>query len=136
MPYILDPLFAARPGGGIVGRTPWDRYINPWPGARAKWLGKALLIQPLDQYVILNPTMPIGSFQNIYYATIGFLTNSEFLVRKVDEWIEVSPVHKAYYDLVLGEKERIEIKIKTVLDDMIKHISDLELLEHDLRRYK
>ncbi|MEM5813064.1 MAG: hypothetical protein QXL09_02055 [Candidatus Aenigmatarchaeota archaeon] len=136
MPYILDPLFVARPGGGIIGTTPWDKYINPWPGARAKWLGKALLIQPLDQYIILNPTMPIGSFQNLYYGTIGFLTNSEFLVKKVDEWIEVSPVHKAYYDLVLGEKERIEIKIKTVLDDMIKHISDLELLEHDLRRYK
>lgn len=136
MPYILDPLFVPRPGGGIVGRTPWDRYINPWPGARAKWLGKALLIQPLDQYVILNPTMPLGSFQNLYHSTIGFLTNSEFLVKKVDEWIEVSPAHKAYYDLIFGEKEKIEIKIKTVLDDMIKHISDLELLEHDLRRYR
>lgn len=136
MAYILDPLFVAQPGGGIVGRTPWDRYINPWPGARAKWLGKALLIQPLDQYVTLNPTMPLGSFQNLYYGTIGFLTSSEFLVKKVDEWIEVSPVHKAYHDLVLGEKEKIEIKIKTVLDDMVKHVSDLELLEHDLRRYK
>lgn len=136
MPYILDPLFIAQPGGGIIGSPPWTKYISPVPAHRAKWLGKALLIQPLDQYVILNPTMPIGSFQNLYYGTIGFLTNSEFLVKKVDEWIEVSPVHKAYYDLVLGEKEKIEIKIKTVLDDMIKHISDLELLEHDLRRYK
>jgi hypothetical protein len=136
MPYILDPLFVAQPGGGIVGRTPWDRYINPWPGARAKWLGKALLIQPLDQYITLNPTMPIGSFTNLYLSTISYLTNMEFIVRKVDEWIEVSPAHKAYYDMVLGEKEKIEIKIKTVIDDMIRHISDLELIEHDLRRYR
>ncbi len=136
MPYILDPLFVAQPGGGIVGRTPWDRYINPWPGAKAKWLGKALLIQPLDQYVTLNPTMPIGSFTGLYLSTISYLTNMEFIVRKVDEWIEISPTHKAYYDMVLGEKEKIEIKIKTVIDDMIRHISDLELIEHDLRRYK
>jgi len=136
MPYILDPLFVAQPGGGIIGRTPWDRYINPWPGARAKWLGKALLIQPLDQYVTLNTSMPIGSFNGLYLSTISYLTNMEFIVRKVDEWIEISPTHKAYYDMVLGEKEKIEIKIKTVIDDMIRHISDLELIEHDLRRYK
>jgi len=135
MPYILDPLYIPEPGGGIISSdVPWSRYLNP--AANGKWVGHADLVQCLDQAITLDITAPVGTWQKLYYPLVAQLGNWEFNVRKVDEWIEISPTHKGYYDLVMGEKEKLEVKIKTVIDDIIKHVSDLELLEHDFRRYK
>lgn len=135
MPYILDPLYVQDPGGGIISdNAAWFRYMNPVKPPI--WAGRACLVQALDQNIILNLTAPVGTWTGIYYGLMSQLGNWEYNVRKIDESIEVSPLYKGFYELVMNEKQNIEIKIKKVIDDVITHSSDLELLKHDFRRYK
>lgn len=134
MAYILDPLYVGAPGGGIIKDAPWEKYLNPAiPG---KWVGKAVLINPLNQNIILETTGPLGTWTDLYWGTVSRLINMEFNFRKVDEWIEISPIHKAFYDLVSSQRQALESKVKGAIDEIIKQIGDLELLEHDLRRYQ
>ena len=135
MPYVLDPLYVQDPGGGIISENAhWFKYMNPVKPS--KWSGKACMVQALDQNIILNLTAPVGTWTGIYYSLMGQLGNWEYNVRKVDESIEVSPLYKGFYEMVMNEKQNIEIKVKKVIDDIITHSSDLELLKHDFRRYK
>jgi len=133
MSYILGELHTKGPGEEI-GEPEWEKYINPYK--QAKWVGFADLVHPPDQQIALDLTGPIGIWGDLYYGVVAQLENWEYNVKKIDEWIEISPTHKAYYDMVMGQKEALEIKIKRVVDDLIKQVSDLELLEHDMRRYK
>lgn len=135
MPYVLDPMYVPEPGGGIISENaPWFDYMNPVK--TPKWSGKACLVQALDQNIILDLTAPVGTWTGMYYSLMAQLGNWEFNVRKVDESIEVSPMYKGFYEMVMGERQNIEIKVKKVIDDIITHSSDLELLKHDFRRYK
>lgn len=135
MGYILDPLYVGSPGGGIISsETPWMKYLNP--AENGKWVGRAVLIHPLNQNLILETIGPLGTWTDLYWGVVGLLINMEFNFKKVDEWIEISPIHKAFYDLVSSQKEALERKVKGSIDEIIKQVGDLELLEHDLRRYK
>ncbi len=132
--YILDPLYVGAPGGGIIKGAPWEPYLNPViPG---KWVGKAVMINPLNQNVILETIGPLGTWTDLYWGTVSYLLNMEFNFRKVDEWVEISPVHKGFYDLVMSQRQALESKVKGAIDEIIKQSGDLELLEHDLRRYR
>ncbi len=135
MAYILDKMFVPEPAGGVTSYSaPWSDYLNP--AAKGKWLGYADLIQALDQNILYNPTAQAGFWTNVYYGLMAQLGNWEFNVKKVDESVEVSPMYKGFYEMVMNEKQNIEIKVKKVIDDIISHTSELELLEHDIRRYK
>lgn len=135
MAYILDPMYFPDPGGGIISdNVPWVQYLNP--AAKGKWVGFADMVQALDQNIILELTSPVGTWTSLYYGLMAQLGNWEWNTRKFDESIEVSPLYKGFYEMVMSERQNIEIKIKKVVDDIIAHTSDLELLMHDLRRYK
>ncbi len=134
MGYILDPLYVAEPGGGVIGRVPWNKYLNP--AVNGKWVGKAVMINPLNQNITLETIGPLGTWTDLYWGVVGQLIDMEFNFRKVDEYIEVSPIHKAFYDLVSSQKQALEAKVKNAIEEIIKQIGDLELLEHDLRRYR
>jgi hypothetical protein len=55
---------------------------------------------------------------------------------KVQESIFVSPINKGYYELVIGEKEKLSQQIKSGLASIAQAYADLELILHDLRKYR
>jgi hypothetical protein len=59
-----------------------------------------------------------------------------FKVFKIDESIEVTPVAREYYQLTIAQKEQMEAQIKSHLASISTAMSDLELIRHDLRKYK
>lgn len=138
MVYLLGQMYVQEPAGGIISDdAPWVPLMNPARAAKnGGWIGYANLVQALDQNIIYNLTAPPGSWTSLYYGLMGQLGNWEFNVKKVDESVEVSPMYKGFYEMVMNEKQNIEIKVKKVIDDIISHTSELELILHDIRRYK
>ncbi|MEM5772027.1 MAG: hypothetical protein QXO19_03425 [Candidatus Aenigmatarchaeota archaeon] len=90
----------------------------------------------VNQYAVLNYTGPPGSGTNLYYTVVFLLNKLGYNVQKVDEWIEISPTHKEYYERVISQKSALEASIKASLIEAARAISDYELIAHDLRKYK
>ena len=101
-----------------------------------KYLGKVVIGSPPDHVTKVNPTMPPGGSDRIYYSLCFQLPKDEFLIQKFDEYIEVSPVHAQYYQITMKQKEDLENKIKAGLTSAAQAIGDYELIAHDLRKYK
>ncbi|MBI5347463.1 MAG: hypothetical protein HZB66_02540 [Candidatus Aenigmarchaeota archaeon] len=104
--------------------------------AKDAWAGHALFGVPENQWTLINVTGPIGSTASIYYPLVFQLRKWMYNVQMSNEWIEVSPVHQQYYQLTHKQKEDLETRIKSALASVAQSVSDLELLEHDLRKYK
>jgi hypothetical protein len=98
--------------------------------------GEGINSNPFDQNELLIYTSPLGTGTGVYYGLMSQLGKWGFERNKVKESIFVSPVNKGYYDLVLGEKERLMQQIKTGLASISQAYADLELVLHDLRRYR
>jgi len=98
--------------------------------------GEGINIIPENQSEILSFTGPVGSGTAAYYKISIWLSRQGFERFKVNEWIYVSPANKPYYDLTIGQREELQIKIKQHLASIAAAISDLELAEHDLRKYR
>jgi ribosomal protein L40E len=108
----------------------------------------------LGNYVCIIPTAPPGVEENdnkgielnytakpgeaaaIYYGLFFQLPKWGWTVVKADEWIEVSPTHKEYYDRTIATKQMLESTIKTGLTSAAQAVADYELMNHDLRRYR
>jgi hypothetical protein len=106
-------------------------------GLATKWPGNAICATPFEAHVSLDYTGQPGSTTGLYYALTFQLGKWEYNgVAKADEWIEVSPVHAQYYQLTQQQKTDLEGKIKTGLSSTSQAIADMELLMHDLRKYK
>jgi len=88
-----------------------------------------------NQYAVLNFTGPPGSASGLYYSTVFQMNSWKYHVSKVDEWIEVSPVHKAYYERTMATKQMLEGVIKSGLASAASSVADYELVKHDLRKY-
>ncbi len=89
-----------------------------------------------NQYANLDFTGPPGSATGIYFSLLSFFANNGFIVRKVDEWISVTPEHQQYYNMVVEQKRQLEGAIKTGLASAAQAVADASLVEHDLRKYK
>ncbi|OYT42663.1 MAG: hypothetical protein B6U78_00595 [Candidatus Aenigmarchaeota archaeon ex4484_224] len=98
--------------------------------------GTGINVVPLNQNILLNYTGPPGSGTAAYYKISTYLPKRGFVRYKLDEWIYVSPVNKPYFDLTISQREELQNKIKAHLASIANAISDLELGEHDLRKYK
>ena len=108
----------------------------------------------LGYYVCVTPTAPVGVEEKdnkitsinytgkpglasaIYYSLFIQLGKWDWTVTKADEWIEVSPTHKEYYDRTIATKQMLESTIKTGLASAAQSVADFELMSHDLRKYK
>ena len=99
-------------------------------------LGRVVAIAPQNQWTKIDFTTAPGRSSGIYYSLMFQLRKWEYFVHRVDEWLEVSPVHAAYYQLTAKQKEELETKIKTSLASAAQAVSDLELLLHDRRKYQ
>ena len=102
-----------------------DRRTESWTGPGGKWLGHALFAGPREGWTQINPTGPPGSLSDIFYSLIFQVRKWEFKTEKADEWIEVSPVHGAYYQLTMKQKEELEGRIKQGLGSASQMVADM-----------
>jgi hypothetical protein len=127
------PIFELGTEDGIPvnGRSPTlGYYVCSGPQAPP---GKELYA---DQNVELNYTGKPGTASSIYYALFFQLPKWDWFIMKADEWIEVSPTHKEYYERTMATKQMLESTIKTGLSSAAQAVADFELMNHDLRKYK
>jgi len=89
-----------------------------------------------NQIMELNFTGKPGTASSLYYSLVFQLPKWGYNVVKVDEWIEVSPTHKEYYERTVASKQALESTIKAGLASAAQSVADFELLNHDLRKYK
>jgi len=113
-----------------------DYPIGPPPAGKEIMPGEGINANPPDQNELLDYTTSLGGCTGVYYGLMSQLEKWGFERFKVSESIFVSPVNKGYYDLVLGEKERLTQQIKTGLASIAQAYADLELVLHDLRKYR
>lgn len=117
-------------------RTPEAKPINALLNEKSfKWLGNVIMIPVDNQFTDIDFTSPPGKCTGLFYSLMFQLRKWEFFVEKADEWVEVSPVHQQYYAVTMKQKEELERKIKEGLRSVSEAIADLELLEHDMRKY-
>jgi len=97
--------------------------------------GEGINANPPDQNENLNYTTQLGGCSGVYYGLMFQLGKWGFEKFKISEEIFVSPINKGYYELVLGERERLAQQIKSGLASIAQAYADLELILHDLRKY-
>jgi len=114
-------------------------------GPNLKSLGHYVCICPVEPPAIeeadnkgieVNYTGKPGTASGIYFSLVFQLPKWGWTVLKADEWIEVSPTHKEYYDRTASTKQMLESTIKTGLTSAAQSVADYELMSHDLRKYK
>ena len=98
--------------------------------------GAALNCPPFEAESYINFTGPAGSMTALVYAVFFQLGRLGFQSFKVEEWIDVSPVFKQYYDITIQQKQALEAQIKSGLASITASIQDYELVAHDLRKYR
>jgi hypothetical protein len=89
-----------------------------------------------NRYSNLNFTGPPGAASGIYFSLVFMLPKWEWRVEKADEWVDVSPTHKEYYERTVANKQMLESTIKTGLISAAQAAADYELISHDIRKYK
>ncbi len=114
----------------VVEREIWSGKVGG-PNDLGRWV----VIAPENQKIIIDYTAPMGGCTNLYWSLVFWLPKQDYKVKKVDEFMEVSPVHTDIYNLLVGQRERIESQIKSGLASAAQAVVDYELLNHDYRRY-
>ncbi|MEM5815168.1 MAG: hypothetical protein QXD89_01620 [Candidatus Aenigmatarchaeota archaeon] len=109
---------------------------GPPPLGKEIYPGEGINTNPFDQNEILDYTTPLGGCTKLYYGISFQLGKWGFMTGKVDESIFVSPINKGYYELVLREKDQLFQQIKSALISISEAYADMELILHDLRKYK
>jgi len=98
--------------------------------------GEIIYGAPGEMEIILDFTAARGAGSNIYHSFIYQAPKWRYTVKKVDEFLIVSPVYTEYYERTLAQRERLESAIKTGLASAAQSVADYELIRHDYRRYK
>ncbi len=123
-----------------------DRKVGiPACKADSPYLGKYLCIGPVEapgveeasnQQIEIDFTGAPGTASGLYYSLVFSLLKGQWNVTKIDEWIEVAPTHREYYERTVATKGTIEGLIKQGLGSAAQAVADYELVNHDLRKYK
>lgn len=99
-------------------------------------LGKCMCLQAESFTEFwLNPTKAPGGTVGILYGILFGVPKDGWRAMKIHEVMEVSPVHQQYYQITTKQKEDLEGKIKQGLAGIGQSVADLELVEHDIRKY-
>ena len=98
--------------------------------------GDAVCAYPFESEMRLDFTTPIGKWTAGSYSLFFQLPKWGFWRGKIDEWIFVSPVFREYYQLTVQQADQLEASIKAGLASISQAISDMELVWHDVRKYK
>jgi len=98
--------------------------------------GIAYHVAPLNQRVVLDLTTPPGKASGILLGYFFYLGKRGFAVEKIEDRMEISPVHAQYYELTVRQKQTLERQMKEGLAGISAAVSDFELLWHDQRKYE
>jgi len=98
--------------------------------------GAGLNIQQPDLITYLDFTAPMGKVSGVFFGIVFQLPKWGFERIQIEEAMDVSPVFQQYYQLTIRQKQEMEGIIKSSLASIATTLSDLELLKHDLRKYK
>jgi len=98
--------------------------------------GKFFHVAALNTDIVLNFTTEMGGCSGLYWAYVFQMPKWAYNVAKVDEWMEASPAHTDTYNLLVGQRQRIEGQIKQGLQSAAQAVTDYELIAHDARRYR
>lgn len=105
-------------------------------GAFKSDIGRVIAVPPLGQDTEFNFTLPMGKGTEMWISFLINLEKKGYLVKKLGEDLEVSPVDAGYYNITQKQKEEMEIRIKQGLASVSSAVSDYELISHDVRKYK
>ena len=83
-----------------------------------------------------NYTTEVGGCTALYYSLVFQMPKWNYKLKKIDEWMSVSPVHTQSYELTVGQKQKLEGMIKQGLASAAQAVADFELARHDLRKYE
>lgn len=99
--------------------------------------GELFHISPLSvSHFDINLTSFPGKCSAVLYSLMFWLGKWGHKVVKVDDSMDISPLHPQFYQLTIQQKQTLERQIKEGLAGISTAISDFELLFHDLRKYK
>ncbi len=112
-----------------------EKSRSSFPPLKEYW-GKAFFVAALNTDIVLDFTTPVGQGLGMYWSYVFQMPKWAYNVRKVDESMEVSPVHADAYNLFISQRNKLEGQIKQGLASAMDAVKDYELLAHDARRYK
>lgn len=69
----------------------------------------------------------------VYFGMIDFMKKKGYAVKKVTDWIEISP-RSAFYQDMMSKKSNIEQSMGRILPAISEVRRDMELIKHDLRK--
>jgi len=139
------PILEFIPGVKKPDLSDWKSQGIPSTIPNSPYLGYYVCVGPVlpvtleqgsNQQVEINFTGSPGTASGLYYSLVFQLLNWQFNVVKVDEWIEVSPTHREYYERTIASKGALEGAIKEGLRSAAQAVADYELVKHDLRKYR
>jgi len=84
----------------------------------------------------INFTSFPGKCSGALFSLMFWLRKYRYNVVKVEDRMEISPMHQQFYQLTIQQKQALERQIKEGLAGISSSITDFELLFHDLRKYK
>ena len=138
-------MFGFVPGVKAVDLSDWKGTGVPATKMDSPYLGYYLCVGPVDpvtveqasnQQIEINYTGAPGTASGLYYALAFQLLKWQYNVLKIDEWIEVSPTHREYFERTMASKGAMEATIKEGLRSAAQAVADYELVKHDLRKYR
>lgn len=106
------------------------------PGTPTLPPGQGVNAGPLESQELLDFTAPLGRSTGAYYSLSFQFPKWGYFRAKIEESVFVSPVFREYYEMTVRTKDTLEQTIKAGLASIGTAASDLELVMHDLRKYK
>ncbi len=108
---------------------------DTWSG---KFKGRMAVLRAINyEEFTLDATTYPGRFPIFWIMLTIVPKHANFHVIKFDEGIHFGfPMHKTYMAGLEHQKEELEKNIKQGLISISQSVADLELLEHDIRKYK
>ncbi len=105
-------------------------------GPFGKLKGYAWVSQPFEGYGNIVYVTRTGRTRQVFNALMDWLDGSNFDKYVFDKWIEVRPSSGQFYQTIMGQKYDLQARVKQALISISQSVSDLELLEHDIRKYQ
>lgn len=123
-------------------QKPGKKYLDfNWiheniPKTHSEDMSRGWALRHPNTTFLYNPTVPARTALTAISGLVNNLQNRwHFTVKKVDEYIEISPSHPMYQSII-RQKQDIIRQVKEGLAHVDRAISDVELLMHDQRKYK